>query len=211
MISRLLCTCFVRLLGLESNSWWEIRSLFLWRVILSDRMDGKMGHVKFNQQEPFYFRKRTFSVCDSDLARHFKIPNRSGITLFSESGTPMCVRMPKCYSVSCTNLLVQEHAFMIAPEDNYYIVVSAARTTADQFQTTPPRRPSFPLSSFSSPPKYDRTVHFSYPISPEFSAAASSCPSSYPISPDTLATSSVVVPLFSNLLVLQQHQCLEER
>ena len=158
-----------------------------------------MGQVSFEEHEPFQLRPNVFSVCNSDLSRHFKIRNRSAIALFSASGTPMCVRMPDCSSPSCTNIEVREHAFLICPEDNYYIVVvespTAARLRELQILTTPPRSQTFPLGSFNSPPRVqDRSKHFTYPLSHHIPSTSSSCFSSYPISPDTLATSSLVLP-----------------
>lgn len=157
-----------------------------------------MGCVRFDQQEPFQLLPNVFSVCDSDLSRHFNIRNRSGITLYSESGTPMCVRMPTCVSVSCTNIEKEEHAFLICPEANYNIVLVESATAArlrELQQSTPPRKKSFPLASYSSPPPaQDRSKHFSYPISQHIPSISSSSHYSYPISPDTLATSTVVLP-----------------
>lgn len=160
-----------------------------------------MGCVRFDQQEPFQLPSNVFSVCDSDLSRHFNIRNRSAITLYSESGTPMCVRMPTCVSVSCTNIEEQQHAVLICPESNYYIVlvesVTAGRLRELQ-QSTPPRKKSFPLASYSSPPPaQDRSKHFSYPISQHIPSVSSSSHYSYPISPDTLATSTVALPAAS--------------
>ena len=159
-----------------------------------------MGQVSFEEHEPFQLPPNAFSVCNSDLSRHFKIRNRSAIALFSASGTPMCVRMPDCSSPSCTNIEVREHAFLICPEDNYYIVVvespTAARLRELQILTTPPRSQTFPLRSYRSPPPVqDRSKHFTYPLSQHIPSTSSTClPSSYPISPDTLATSTLVLP-----------------
>jgi len=150
-----------------------------------------MGHITFDGHEPFQLRPNVFSVCDSDLSRHFNIRNRSAMALFSSSGTRMCVRMPVCVSPSCTNIEKPQHAFLICPEANYYVVLVESATAArlrKLQQSTPPKKHNFPLASYSSPPPaQERSKHFSYPVSQHI-------PFSYPISPDTLATSTEDLP-----------------
>jgi len=150
-----------------------------------------MGQISFDENEPFQLCPNVFSVCDSDLSRHFKIHNRSAIALYSSSGTPMCVRMPACSSPTCTNIEKPQHAFLICPEADYYIVLVKSATAIrlrELQQSTPPKKQSFPLASFNSPPPaQERSQHFSYPVSQHI-------PFSYPISPDTLASSTVVLP-----------------
>lgn len=171
----------------------------------------QMGRVTFKDLTPFQIPHNAFSLCDSDLRSHFGFHNSSSIALFSSTHTPMVVRMPSCSSSSCTNIEVQQHAFLIAPQEDYYILLSAPSTptTAHEnlqreaihphetltAQRTPPKR-TFPLASYNSPPPaVDRSRFFSYPPSQHIPAPSSrSLPSSYPISPDTLASSTLVSP-----------------
>ena len=168
------------------------------RVIWSWTEIATMGHVSFDHHEPFQLRPNVFSVCDSDLSRHFSICNRSAIALYSSSGTRMHVRMPGCTSSSCTNIENPQHAFLISPEADYYIVLVESATAArlrELQQSTPPKKQSFPLASYSSPPPaHDRSKHYSYPVSQHIHSTSSCSHSSYPISPDTLATSTLVPP-----------------
>ena len=168
------------------------------RVIWSWTEIATMGHVSFDHHEPFQLRPNVFSVCDSDLSRHFSICNRSAIALYSSSGTRMHVRMRDCTSSSCTNIENPQHAFLISPEADYYIVLVESATAArlrELQQSTPPKKQSFPLASYSSPPPaHDRSKHYSYPVSQHIHSTSSCSHSSYPISPDTLATSTVVPP-----------------